>query len=207
MSEINEKIITKFFDMMEKVNSLELQVQSIAKDHNEIRDKTLSLIDTLKEQVKFTLDKQNDLVTSTNDNIINRTNDVLKDIDSRNFNLISKQVTKEIEKLEVYNIREDIYKIKNEFNKINKTVNLFNSFLKNIEATSIPEPCPVLDILIEDTPFSVRTINCLRVENINTVKKLIEKTKRELLCIPNFGMKALGEVRGFLIEKGLSLKQ
>ncbi|MFO7948155.1 MAG: DNA-directed RNA polymerase subunit alpha [Armatimonadota bacterium] len=51
-----------------------------------------------------------------------------------------------------------------------------------------------LDIPIEDVDFSVRTFNCLKKENINTLGELIQRTEDELLAIRNFGNKSLEEV-------------
>lgn len=51
-----------------------------------------------------------------------------------------------------------------------------------------------LDIPIEDVDFSVRTFNCLKKEDINTLGELIQRTEDELLAIRNFGKRSLEEV-------------
>ncbi|HIE51746.1 MAG TPA: DNA-directed RNA polymerase subunit alpha [Armatimonadetes bacterium] len=63
-----------------------------------------------------------------------------------------------------------------------------------------------LDAKIEELEFSVRTYNCLKKENINTVRELIKFTADDLLGIRNFGRKSLAEVEGKLAERGLSLR-
>ena len=50
------------------------------------------------------------------------------------------------------------------------------------------------DIPIEDVDFSVRTFNCLKKENINTLGELVSRTEEELLAIRNFGKRSLEEV-------------
>lgn len=50
------------------------------------------------------------------------------------------------------------------------------------------------DIPIEDVDFSVRTFNCLKKEDINTLGELIQRTEDELLAIRNFGKRSLEEV-------------
>jgi len=54
--------------------------------------------------------------------------------------------------------------------------------------------------------FSIRTAMCLKYENITTIGQLCDKTKVELLRIPNFGRKSLREVQDFLGTYGLTLR-
>ncbi len=50
------------------------------------------------------------------------------------------------------------------------------------------------DIPIEDVDFSVRTFNCLKKENVNTLGEVVQRTEEELLAIRNFGKRSLEEV-------------
>ena len=59
---------------------------------------------------------------------------------------------------------------------------------------------------IEELDFSVRSFNCLKRANINTVGDLISKTADELMKVRNMGQKSLEEVEKKLHELGLSLK-
>ena len=59
---------------------------------------------------------------------------------------------------------------------------------------------------VVDLEFTVRTDNCLRVENIITLEDLVKCTYHDLLKIPNFGRKSLKEVRETLKARGLKLK-
>lgn len=61
------------------------------------------------------------------------------------------------------------------------------------------------DILIKDLEFSVRSRNCLKKANINTLGELASKKVSFLLEIKNFGKKSLKEVREKLAQFGLSL--
>ena len=58
---------------------------------------------------------------------------------------------------------------------------------------------------IEDLDFTVRTFNCLKGANLNTIEDICNMTQNELLKIPNFGHKALNEVKEKLIELKLGL--
>jgi len=58
---------------------------------------------------------------------------------------------------------------------------------------------------IEDLDFTVRTFNCLKGANLNTIEDICNMTQNELLKIPNFGRKALNEVKEKLRELKLGL--
>lgn len=63
----------------------------------------------------------------------------------------------------------------------------------------------VLDMTIEELDLSVRSFNCLKRANINTVADLISKTEGEMMKVRNLGRKSLEEVIGKLEAMGLSL--
>ena len=63
-----------------------------------------------------------------------------------------------------------------------------------------------LDKKIEDLDLSVRSYNCLKRANINTVGELTQKTVEEMMKVRNLGKKSLKEVVEKLREIGLSLK-
>jgi len=62
-----------------------------------------------------------------------------------------------------------------------------------------------LDMPVEDLGLSVRSMNCLRAENIQSVRDLIGRSESELLSLRNFGKTSLDEVKGCLDALGLSL--
>lgn len=64
----------------------------------------------------------------------------------------------------------------------------------------------ILDTPIEDVEFSVRTFNCLKKENINTLGELTQRSENELLNIRNFGRRSLEEVMERLAREGLGLR-
>lgn len=61
-------------------------------------------------------------------------------------------------------------------------------------------------MLIEDLYLTVRATNCLRAEDIYTVEQLVDKTRGQLMQIPNFGKSCLKEVEKALNRNNLSLK-
>jgi DNA-directed RNA polymerase subunit alpha len=63
----------------------------------------------------------------------------------------------------------------------------------------------LLDMTIEELDLSVRSFNCLKRANINTVEDLISKTQDEMIKVRNLGRKSLEEVEHKLAQLGLSL--
>ncbi len=63
----------------------------------------------------------------------------------------------------------------------------------------------VLEMNIEELDLSVRSFNCLKRANINTVEDLISKTQDEMIKVRNLGRKSLEEVEHKLAMMGLSL--
>lgn len=57
---------------------------------------------------------------------------------------------------------------------------------------------------IDELDLSVRSANCLKNANINTLRDLVRKTEREMLETKNFGKKSLEELQEVLGSLGLS---
>ena len=64
----------------------------------------------------------------------------------------------------------------------------------------------ILDMTIEELDLSVRSYNCLKRANINTVEELIMKNEEEMMKVRNLGKKSLEEVQQKLETLGLSLR-
>jgi DNA-directed RNA polymerase subunit alpha len=62
-----------------------------------------------------------------------------------------------------------------------------------------------LNMTIEELDLSVRSFNCLKRANINTVADLVSKTEDEMIKVRNLGRKSLEEVQHKLTCLGLSL--
>jgi DNA-directed RNA polymerase alpha subunit len=58
---------------------------------------------------------------------------------------------------------------------------------------------------IEQLGFSVRTYNCLKLANVDTLGELAGKTEDRLVSIRNFGRSSLAEVKVRLAEHDLKL--
>lgn len=65
----------------------------------------------------------------------------------------------------------------------------------------------VLDIPVSDFELSVRSRNCLKKMNINTLGDLLRTSEADLLSYKNFGETSLREIKAMLAQKGLSLGQ
>ncbi|MFO0870567.1 MAG: DNA-directed RNA polymerase subunit alpha [Pirellulales bacterium] len=62
-----------------------------------------------------------------------------------------------------------------------------------------------LNMNLAELKLSVRAMNCLESESINTVRDLVQRTEDQLLEVRNFGETTLNEVREKLSEFGLHL--
>jgi len=66
-------------------------------------------------------------------------------------------------------------------------------------------PDTKLSMTIDELDLSVRSYNCLKRANINTVADLINKTSEDMMKVRNMGKKSLDEVQKKLEMMGLSL--
>jgi DNA-directed RNA polymerase subunit alpha len=58
---------------------------------------------------------------------------------------------------------------------------------------------------VDELELSVRSYNCLKNANIQTIGELVQKTESEMLRTKNFGRKSLNEIKEILTTMGLSL--
>ena len=65
----------------------------------------------------------------------------------------------------------------------------------------------VLEMTIEELDLSVRSFNCLKRANIDTVEDLINRSEEDMIKVRNLGRKSLEEVIQKLASLGLSLKK
>src|SRR6202158_437084 len=63
----------------------------------------------------------------------------------------------------------------------------------------------ILNRSVEELELSVRSYNCLKNANIQTIGELVQKTEAEMLRTKNFGRKSLNEIKEILANMGLSL--
>ena len=93
---------------------------------------------------------------------------------------------------------------------ITNNMRLFIDLTVNVVRVDYNEPeiddkSKVLEMTIEELDLSVRSFNCLKRANINTVEDLISKTEDEMMKVRNLGRKSLEEVMNKLAMMGLSL--
>jgi DNA-directed RNA polymerase subunit alpha len=58
---------------------------------------------------------------------------------------------------------------------------------------------------VDELELSVRSYNCLKNANIQSIGELVQKTEAEMLRTKNFGRKSLNEIKEILSTMGLSL--
>lgn len=74
--------------------------------------------------------------------------------------------------------------------------------IKHIKETD--EILKMLNTRLVDCNLTVRSLNCLKSADVETIGDLARLTRSELLRFRNFGKKSLGELDDFLDSKGLS---
>jgi len=89
-------------------------------------------------------------------------------------------------------------------------MNIFINFEEEVETTTTEERKPEirnenLNRSVEELELSVRSYNCLKNANIQTIGELVQKTEAEMLKTKNFGRKSLNEIKEILTSMGLSL--
>lgn len=76
-----------------------------------------------------------------------------------------------------------------------------------LETTTAPVVNPISNMTIEDLDLSVRSYNCLKRANIQTIHELIQKTEEDLSKVRNMGKKSTKEVKEKIENLGLSFKE
>jgi len=87
------------------------------------------------------------------------------------------------------------------FTNLSETVSNSTTVVEKAEAG----PNKVLQMTIDELDLSVRSFNCLKRANINTVEDLVNKTGEDMMKVRNMGKKSLDEVQKKLEMMGLSL--
>jgi DNA-directed RNA polymerase subunit alpha len=87
---------------------------------------------------------------------------------------------------------------------------IFINFEEELETEARGEEKPLiknenLNRSVEELELSVRSYNCLKNANIQSIGELVQKTEAEMLKTKNFGRKSLNEIKEILASMGLSL--
>jgi DNA-directed RNA polymerase subunit alpha len=87
---------------------------------------------------------------------------------------------------------------------------IFINFEEEMEAAAAADDKPEirnenLNRSVEELELSVRSYNCLKNANIQTIGELVQKSEAEMLKTKNFGRKSLNEIKEILANMGLSL--
>jgi len=90
-------------------------------------------------------------------------------------------------------------------------MSIFINFEEVVEATeetaerSMDKMGDQLNRSVEELELSVRSYNCLKNANIQTIGELVQKSESEMLRTKNFGRKSLNEIKEILVTMGLGL--
>ena len=95
---------------------------------------------------------------------------------------------------------------------VNDHLSLFIELVESMAGQSLlvsskeDKTIKLLEMSIEDMDLSVRSYNCLKRANINTVEDLTKKTEDDMLKVKNLGRKSLDEIIAKLHSYGLDLR-
>jgi len=90
-------------------------------------------------------------------------------------------------------------------------MNIFINFEEEMEATAASDERKPeirnenLNRSVEELELSVRSYNCLKNANIQSIGELVQKSEAEMLKTKNFGRKSLNEIKEILASMGPSL--
>jgi len=90
-------------------------------------------------------------------------------------------------------------------------MNIFINFEEEVETVGVATDAKPeirnenLNRSVEELELSVRSYNCLKNANIQTIGELVCKTEAEMLKTKNFGRKSLNEIKEILASMGLGL--
>ena len=87
------------------------------------------------------------------------------------------------------------------FTDLSESVSMGSTVVEKTEAVKDK----VMEMTIEELDLCVRSFNCLKRANINTVEDLVSRTQDEMIKVRNLGRKSLEEVIQKLAMMGLSL--
>jgi DNA-directed RNA polymerase subunit alpha len=68
---------------------------------------------------------------------------------------------------------------------------------------ALDQMAEILDRSVDELELSVRSYNCLKNANIQTIRDLVQRTEAEMLRTKNFGRKSLNEIKEILSGMGL----
>lgn len=104
-------------------------------------------------------------------------------------------------------LKEENERMKEELQTLENNVKSLRSFrepgAENLEYSKVDVQESILMKRLVDCNITVRTLNCLKAEDIETVGDLARQQKTDLLKLRNFGKKCLIEIDDFLNELGL----
>jgi len=106
------------------------------------------------------------------------------------------------------NLQQDVQYLEKKNKTLEKDVQYWKNFLPQHPTVATKQEINekrLLDTKINDLELTVRSMNCLKAEEIYTVGELIKWKERELLKTPNLGKKSLTEIKAVLQVRGLKL--
>jgi chromosome segregation ATPase len=106
-------------------------------------------------------------------------------------------------------LRQDVQYLEKKNKTLEQDVQYWKNLLPPVPTVTTKQEINEKRLLarkIDDLELTVRSMNCLKAEEIYTIGELIKHSKVELLKTPNLGKKSLTEIKEVLQEWGLKLR-
>ena len=106
-------------------------------------------------------------------------------------------------------LRQDVQYLEKKNKTLEQDVQYWKNFLPPVPTVTTKQEINekrLLDTKINDLELTVRSMNCLKAEEIYTIGELIKWKERELLKTPNLGKKSLTEIQKALQVWGFKLR-
>lgn len=130
MSEINEKIMSEFLELLKKVNAIEMQLHNFTREHSELMSKCTNIAQGVQNSLDERFTRQNNVVREANVNLVNQVNSTINSINDVVAIAVNNYCREKVKQDE--SRFNDYFQMQQEMeekiNKVFKTLSLFTRF-------------------------------------------------------------------------------
>ena len=185
LTDTGERFLSHACDVMNQVNQARMSVTSTAELHGSLHIGTIESLACLKLPTVLHLYRKFNPKVSIRITV-GEPEDLIEHMERGELDMI-------------YVLDEPLYS--NNWNKLMEQ----REEIVFVASASLSGELSGRELTIEELDLSVRSFNCLKRANINTVEDLISKTEDDMMKVRNLGRKSLEEVMAKLDSLGFTL--